>query len=163
MKVREWLRVYELSHFPMAHASGWVKVANRSARFTGYGAMVCRFAGHRLRRRSPCKRGCRQGLRASLVALNFGAFHPCFTREAIFTSDKTLNFGVVKLGSCFYVQLVQRALSGAIDIVHEITLLQHASLYSTGCSCCSINLRISRAKLVTFWIQCWIQRLLEML
>jgi hypothetical protein len=82
------------------------------------------------------------------------ALHSCFAREAIsiFSLAEALNFGAVKLDSCFYVLFVPRALSSAVNIVHEIALLQRPSLYSTSCSICwSINLRLSRSKLVAFF------------
>jgi hypothetical protein len=94
---------------------------------------------------------------SSTAALNLGAvkavccaFYSCFTREDIFTSAEALNLGAVKIRSCFCARLIQRALSGAVDIVHDIALLPQAVFYSAGCSTCwSIILR-PRAKPVTF-------------
>jgi hypothetical protein len=63
---------------------------------------------------------------------------------------EALNVWAVKMGSSC-AQFVPRAPSGAVDIVHEIALLSRAPFYSAGCSICwSINLRLPRAKLVTF-------------
>jgi hypothetical protein len=56
------------------------------------------------------------------------------------------------MGSCFCAQFVPRAPFGAVNIVHKIALLPRALFYSASCSICwSINLRLPRAKLVTFW------------
>jgi hypothetical protein len=55
------------------------------------------------------------------------------------------------MGSCSCVRFAPRALFGAVDIVREITFLPRALSYSGGCSICwSINLRLSRVKLVVF-------------
>jgi hypothetical protein len=63
---------------------------------------------------------------------------------------ESLNFRAVKICSCFCVHEITRALSGAVNIVHEIMFLPQALFYSAGCRICwSINLH-PRAKLVSF-------------
>jgi hypothetical protein len=71
-------------------------------------------------------------------------------REPYSPPTEALNFGAVKWIVVSTRDFIQRALSGAVDIVHDIALLLQALFYGAGCSTCwSINLR-PRAKPITF-------------
>jgi hypothetical protein len=94
-----------------------------------------------------------KGSRAPRAVCGYGALVRRFTaRRYSATAGDALNVWTVKMGSCSCAQFMPRAPFGAVNIVHKIALLHRALFYSASCSICwSINLRLPRAKLVTFW------------